>query len=285
MYMSISLFTNKVAAFKVIGSFLFFSFALFAPVAALMVFIVLALGRAHSVGAWFGMWRSQRLTIKYLFSSALIMAVVGYWGFKMAPLHVLIFVSTVIFIFHFFFDEADFYKKEKLEGSLFSSAVPFLLITVYLFSSFLHLPIPPYYYYVAACVVFLYEIIKMKAFTWHFIQTKIVTIFILVCIGTQKGADFVSMAFLMYHYVFWFIYPVYQLHKHKPDERDGFIAILLLMVISSVLVYSGRTWDVSASLSEIVLRSFYIASTVHVFTTAPFATFLGLKDSYYGKAS
>jgi hypothetical protein len=49
----------------------------------------------------------------------------------------------------------------------------------------------------------------------------------------------------------------------------------------SAFIYSIKIWGGQDAPSEVLTRTFYIATIIHVLSTAPFAYFFGLKKSTY----
>jgi hypothetical protein len=75
---------------------------------------------------------------------------------------------------------------------------------------------------------------------------------------------------------------VYKLHKYnKKEERDGLVMILLLMT-STGLYFSIAGENFGERFQELATKSFYIATIIHVLSTAPFGNFFGLAHSQNG---
>ncbi len=222
------------------------------------------------------MWRAGKLNWKFLLYIVFVIVAVSFWAFKVASFKVVVFVGSLLFTFHFLFDEFELQEEKKNLHNILSSVNPAILVILFLLNDFLSLGISFNIFAIIAGSLFLVEILLFKEVNWFFIQTKILTLFVLTAIYIGKATTFVFSIFLLAHYFFWFIYPVYKLHKYKREERDGFIMALILLVMSSLFIYSSRIWTEVDDLGEIATRGFYVASTIHILTTAPFAYYFGL---------
>lgn len=273
--MKVILPIKSFAGFKVIAGLLFFIIALVSPLFAYVSIFMLVLGRAHSLGAWFSMWRAKKLTWVYLTSILIFTSLISWWGFTVASLPVLAFTAYGLFAIHFLFDEFDLQEQKKNISSFVSSVLPLVLTLLYLFDDYLHFSIHITTYLLIASVFLLLEFVYLREINWFVIQTKILTLFVLIAIYIKLGSANVLNLFLLHHYFFWFLYPVYKLHKYKKEERDSFIMMLLIIVVLSIFVYSSKVWGGVDNI-DVSFRSFYIASLVHVILTAPFGYLFGL---------
>lgn len=245
------------------------------PVFTFVSLAVLVMGKAHSLGAWLAMWRANKLNWKFLAYILLVIFFVPLISFKYFSFDALVCFASLLFLFHFLYDEFDFQGERRGVRTIFFSASPAVIITLFVMSSFYHIVIPFLFFVTIFLVLFVVECLLLRELNWFFVQTKIISIFALVSIYHEKSVAFVFSILLIFHYLYWFIYPVYNLHKYKRSERDGLIMILLLVVASSVFIYSTKIWGEPSDLNEMVFRGFYIASIVHIFTTAPFAYYFG----------
>lgn len=84
----------------------------------------------------------------------------------------------------------------------------------------------------------------------------------------------------MFHYFFWFVYPVYKLHKYKRSERDGFIMLLVILLGTSFYLAITNS-HFSPEILQVGIKTFLVATIVHILSTAPFAGALGLKQPLY----
>ena len=271
-------------SFKFFMTLFFFVSAFFLPVLSLVFFIVIALGKSHSMGAWLGMWRAKKMNWR-LFSWILFVTIcVSYWGTQLASFKTVALVSSFFFLFHYLFDEMIFHSKKDTNSthSFFSGLVPFFLVSLFLFSDFLGIKIQTELY-ISLFLFFLACEILFSKISWFFFETKIISLFLIFSIFFDKGTTFVFIILLFSHYFFWLILPIYKLHLYKPEERDSFAIIILLISITSVFIYSSRVWGAPlvAPAESFLVRGFYIASLVHVLTTAPFAYLFGLRRPTY----
>jgi hypothetical protein len=261
--------------FKFIISFFILLFALLFPVVGIITLVILIVGRAHTLGAWMAMWRAGKLTWEYLFWVVVIMAAFSYWGFAVASLEVFGFVAYALFAIHFMFDEFDLQEEKRTHGNILSSLTPFFLTIILLISQFTSTVVPMVILVSIAFAAAVIELLFVKEINWFFFHTKVLTIFILGAASASLSAAFILNVFLLSHYLFWFIYPVYKLHKYKREERDSFIMMLLIIVGLSIFIYSSKIWGGEENI-ELTQRSFYLASIVHVLLTAPFGYLFGL---------
>ena len=273
--MKISLPINNFSFFKVATGTLFLFGTLIFPVALYVPVIILIVGKAHSLGAWMAIWRAGKFTWVYFLWVLIITGGVSFWGSEIAPLATLAFVGYTLFAFHFLFDEFDLQEEVRDFGNVLSSIIPFILTFLFLLNHFFNLHIPLTTFLVIAGVILIPEVLLTKEITWFFIHTKILTLFIICSIFLGSTAITLLNILLVFHYFFWFIYPVYKLHKYKRAERDGFIMMLLIIMIMSIFIYSTKIWG-APEIMDIAMRTFFIASIAHILTTAPFGYLLGL---------
>jgi hypothetical protein len=274
--MKVHLPVNNFAFFKMAIGTAFLAAALVTPLISIYSFaIALMVGRAHSLGAWVAMWRAGKLSWRYIVWMSAIIIAVSYWGLQMVSLNHLLFVTYVLFAFHFFFDEFELQEERRTFTNLLSGAAPLLVMLLFLCRSFLDVAVTMGLMVTTALTFLALEFIYVRELTWFTIHTKILTAFILLSFHLGTSATAVHAVFLTFHYFFWFIYPVYKLHKYKREERDGFIMMLLLIVAASF--YFAITKDsYGPQVYELVIRSFNIGTIVHILATAPFGYLFGL---------
>lgn len=220
-------------------------------------------------------WRAGKFNWMYFTGVLVLTGAVSFWGIKIAPLATLSFVGYTLFAFHFLFDEFDLQEEMRNIGTVLSSANPFILTLLCLCNHFLNLYIPFAVFILIAGTVLILEMLYVAEINWFFVHTKILTLFILTSLFFEISAITILNIFLVFHYFFWFIYPVYKLHKYKRSERDGFIMMLLVLMIMSVFIYSTKIWG-APEIADVALRTFFIASIAHILTTAPFGYLIGL---------
>jgi hypothetical protein len=85
----------------------------------------------------------------------------------------------------------------------------------------------------------------------------------------------------MIHYIFWVAYPVYKLNKYVKEDRDDFIMILTLIILMSAFIYSTKIWTGIDESKDFLTRTFFVATLVHTFSTAPFGYWFGLRRRAY----
>ncbi len=278
--MRINLAFDTFSFFKVCVGSLFLVMALFFPIVITFSWLaVIFVGRTHSLGAWLAMWRAGKLNWKYvLWMFFLIVTLSFFGGWKSMPLPVLQFVTYMFFAFHFFFDEVDLQEEKMTLYNAFSSLVPFLIVSLYIIKSFFNLAIGIDMFGVLFILLLIIEFIHIKEIGWLFIQTKILGVFIFCAIFLGIKPELILDIFLMSHYFFWFIFPVYKLHKYKREERDGLIMMLIFIIGTSVVVgLSGYAYGEEAL--ELSIRAFLIGTLVHVLSTPPFGYLFGLPRS------
>lgn len=267
---------NNFSAFKVLSGIFVLFFGLAFPATTVVTLMILAIGKAHSVGAYLGMWRAGKLNIKLITWITFITALVSYLGVKVADYHTLWLVSVLLFVFHFIYDEIDLQQESFTSINIFLSLTPFALLSYHVVSDFLSSNYNLQLLIILFAGVSFLEFFLIKEINWLYIQTKTISIFSLFAMYLGLGAEYAVSITLLYHYLYWFIFPAYKLHKYNRKERDGFIMMLFIIALTSVFIYSTRVWAIADVQDEIAMRSFFIASSIHVLTTAPFAYFFGL---------
>lgn len=261
-----------------VGAF-YLLLSVLAPVIAFYsFFIALAVGRAHGVGAWIGMWRAKRITWKYVTWVAAISMIVSYWGMQMISTEYLIFFTTFLFAFHFFYDEYELQEQKLVFSNFFAGLTPLVIVWAHLINAYYKLGISITTLALLTVVLLLVEAIYTTEINWFFIQSKIHTLFIWAAILTGLPIQHISGLLLTFHYFFWFVYPVYKLHKYKPDERDGLVMILILITLSS-LYFAITKNNYSLEAYTVAVKVFMVGTIIHILATAPFAELLGLKTS------
>ena len=274
--MKINLPTNTFSFFKFVSGTLFLIVALFSPLVAIYSFFVaLTVGRAHGLGAWLAMWRSGKLNWMYVSWMTIIILLTSFWGLKIASSVTLLFVTYMFFAFHFFFDEFDLQEETRSIGNILSGISPLLLICLFLIKGFFAVSVPINFFVALAVTLLALELIHLKEMNWFFLNTKVLTVFILLSMYLGASAKNILDIFLVFHYFFWFIYPIYRLHKYRPQERDGFIMMLVLLIGAGIYFASTqRTYG--PDVLEFSIRIFMVGTLVHIFSTAPFGYVFGL---------
>ncbi len=273
--MEIYLPTNNFSFLKILLGIPILTSAFFFPILVYIPIIILILGKAHSLGAWIAIWKSGKFNWIYLFWLSFFTISISVWGIKASSVVTLSFISFILFAFHFVFDEFDLQEEQRTLGNALSGVTPFALTFLFLLHdfAFIHLT-TNFFLFITATLIFI-EMFFLQKITWFFVQSKLLTLFILVSFILGSGVTSVLYIFLISHYLFWFIYPVYKLHKYRRSERDGFIMLLLVIVLMSVFVYSTLIWNIPDN-DDFAIRTFFVATILHILTTAPFGYLFGL---------
>ncbi len=280
--MKIYLPTNNFAFFKILSGSLFLVAAITFPTLAAYSFIIaLMVGRAHSLGAWIAMWRAGKFNWKYITWISLLSIVIAFWGLKIvSSLELLAFITYLFFTFHFLFDEFDLQEEERSVQNIIPSISPSILLVLSLCKDYFHLNIHLSVFLIIAAALLAIEFLYVRNINWFFVHMKILTLFILSALFLHVTGSAMLAVFLIFHYAFWFIYPIYKLHKYRREERDSFIMILLLMVSSSVYFSLTRN-SYGDEVFNLVVKSFYIGTIIHILATAPFGYLFGLPRKKY----
>lgn len=276
--MIVNLPVKSFAFFKVIlGCFILF---LSIPISfsGYVYKIAQFLAGAHFLGAYLAMWKAGKLSVKYVIWIIVITLVSSFLVYKTTSIQLLFFLIFGLFYFHFLFDEFDLQEERKSFNNLLSVANPTVLLFLLLFKDFFHLNIGIFVFALVSLHLLAIELIFIKEINWFFIHTKILAIFALVSVFYSVSTFSIWSVTLVYHYIFWFIYPVYKLHKYNREERDGFIMIIIILITIFAFIYSPNNYNIPAVDG---LRLLLIASVVHVLTTAPFGYYFGLPRPKY----
>ena len=280
--MKVHLPLNDFSFFKVVAGFFILAAAVAFPIVRYISIIVIIVGKAHSLGAWIAMWRAGKLNWVFVIWGIIVAVGVSYWAFNLVSLATLALVSFSMFAFHFIFDEFDLQGQERTFTNVLSSFSPFVLAILYLFTEAFKLPITMNEFFLLAIIMFAVELFYIQIINWFFIRTKMLALFILLAMYIGLSSTSVMFIFLIDHYFFWLVYPVYRLHKYNRPERDSFIMILIVIIILSVFIFSGGVpWTpsplgVTALDYIIATKVFFISSIAHILTTPPFSYLFGV---------
>jgi len=265
------------APFKILMGVIFLlSFLLLKEtMSVLAAFISVAVGKAHSMGAWVAMWRAGKLNAKYIAWVLFFIALFTYVGVFVWSLTTLSVFTAIIFLIHFLFDEYILQEEKKTFENLISPIAIFIMFNIYVLEYLNVISFDFTVYLGLVALTFLLELIFVREITWQHINMKILMAFFIFAIYSNLGPMVFTLSILMWHYFFWFIYPVYKLHIYKREERNGFIFILLLLVATSMFIASDPTFQTD-QIKEYYARYFNIITIVHVLSTAPFGFLFGL---------
>lgn len=283
--MKIALPTNEFSFYRLLTECLFFVGVLIFPAIIIFTFsISLILGRVHGVGAWVSMWRAGKLNWTYVTWMFLFSISISYWGLMIAPYFTLSLITYFLFAFHFYYDEFELQGPEQVVPSAIQSVGPFIIAILYLFAQYYKLPIGFETYLLIAVAQLCIELFFVRVINWFFVQMKVLTIFTLAAIALNITATAILGVFLIAHYIFWFVYPVYKLNKYRPAERDGFIMMMALLIATSFF-YTFMYSAVNTGQAEtIIFRVFMVGTIVHIISTPPFGYLFGLtKPKVYPK--
>lgn len=251
------------------------------PILSLYYFLfALVVGKAHAFGAWIAMWRARRFTWKYTLFLLSITIVATVWGSLIASREQLAFFTYTLFAFHFFFDEYQLQDQKLSKNTLFTGFIPYITVTFYLFNEYFAWGISSHIIIAISLALTCIELFFIKSLDWFFIQSKAMSLFIWAAIAIPLSSHAILGVILTYHYFFWFVYPVYKLHKYKREERDGLIMIILL-VISTTTYYAFTKDSYGMDAFYMSVRAFQIGTIIHILSTPPFGYFLGLKKIQY----
>lgn len=273
--MKLNLKLNTFSLFKVLLGSAFLLFAILVPLAGFFAVAVFMVGRTHALGAWLAMWRAKKLNWKYVTILFFMTVVIAYIGLRVVPVKELGYFTYLLFAFHFFFDEFDLQEEKRAFPAMMSAVPPYVTISLYLLSDFFNLLYTFSDFLLLFVLLTIVEFFFVREISWFFVNTKVLSLFILSSIFFHFTSTYISGTLLMFHYLFWFIYPVYKLHKYKREERDGFIMILLLITFTVLYFAAGGNLN-GPDQFEIATRGFMVATIIHIFSTAPFGYFIGL---------
>jgi hypothetical protein len=267
-------------AFKVVaGVLIVASFVIFRDIMLIATpLIAIAVGKAHSLGAWAAMWRANKLNYKYVGCLLVFLLLFTYLGIYVWDLKELTFFTSVLFAFHFMFDEFDL-QEEKREASKLIAPISFwVIVTLYMlqYGGIVNMAFETYAILMLLSVMA--EIIFVKEITWHTVNMKVLQGFLLYFIYFNISGFYFITTILMWHYLFWFIFPVYKVHKYKREDRDGLILMLVIIVITSTF-FAYKQGSNSTDYRDITWRYFNIITIVHILGTAPFAYLFFLPKS------
>lgn len=279
--MQIDLKPTGFPFFKVVVSFVFLISSIFLPLISAVTIFIIFFARVHALGAFFAMWRAKRLTWQYLICVMLMIVGVSYLGVNVLSIYVLSFIAFVTVSFHFIYDEYELQEENRTFENIVLMVGPLLILFLVIFRDFFQIPMSFLFFLAVAGFTFLIEAIYVRKINWIFVSSKVQMLFFLLAIYIGKDITYIIYTLLMLHYVFWLAYPVYKLNKYVKDDRDDFIMMMLLLIFFAAFVYSTSIWGVEGMSKDVSTRIFYIASIVHIFSTAPFAYFFGLKRKSY----
>jgi hypothetical protein len=279
--MKVYLPVQSFSGYKVLAGALYLMSVIFFPVIALYsFFIALLVGRAHGLGAWLGMWRGKRITWKFVVNISLLTILFSYWGAEVVSYEFLTFFTTALFAVHFFFDEYELQEEKISHLNLLAGFTPFITIFIYLIDSYFKLGISLTAILLLSVTLLLVELIHLEKIDWFFVQSKVHLLFVWMAIFQSFSVQAILGVLLTFHYFFWFIFPVYKLHKYKREERDGMIMILLLL-ISTTVYFALTNQGYGEEVYILAVKAFMIGTIIHILSTAPFGYFFGLKKPNY----
>ncbi len=279
--MKVFLPRGTFSSYKIVIGTLFLILVLLFPFLTLyLVPLALLVGKPHLLGAWLGMWRARRITWKYVAWMFFLSLTVSYWGMHVTSPEFLYFFTASLFAVHFLFDEYDLQEQKRTKYNLLAGFTPLFVILVYLFDFYYKFGISLDLVLLMVFVLVSVEVITLKEINWFFVQSKILLLFAIVAILNNFSPQSIIGVLLIFHYFFWFIFPVYKLHKYKKEERDGFIMILLLLVSTS-LYFSTTSPSYGEEMYILAVKVFHIGTIIHILSTAPFGYLFGLKESQF----
>lgn len=273
---------RSFSSFKVVTGFVFLFFTILFPAVGLVsMLIALVVGRAHSLGAWLGMWRAKK--IGYYYGAALTVCsfLFGYWGFKVVEYNFLVYITAVMFAIHYMYDEYDLLQTRMTLRNASSILTPLILIVSYLSIQYYKIEATLMFFILITVCGVLIELVHIDTIDWLFIQTKILIFFFWLMILKNYSAQTVIGILLTFHYFIWFLFPVYKLHKYKREERDPFIVMLIVIVSTTIYLSLTSVEYRGTETFELSMRAFMVGTLLHILFSAPFGYVFGLKKSAY----
>lgn len=283
MYMKIELPIFTFASFKVFTSLLFFlSFVFFRNVTfALVTVAPLLVGKAHALGAWVAMWRAGKLNVEYVLYVTLFIVYFTYLGLFQLTFLELSLLATILFIIHFVYDEYDLQEEKRINQTVVLVVPTAVLIIMYYLEGLGLASITSSFFYIFFMLSSLLEIYFYRKINWFYLNLKVIQVFLLFFFYFNLDTKLYLNTILSWHYLFWFVFPVYKLHKHNREDRDNLIILLLILILTSIF-YMLNIGLLNEEMQDFFGRYFSIVTIVHILSTAPFGYFFGLpKPKYY----
>lgn len=261
--------TSLLGVTLILASIPFLAF----PIQVLMFFMV----NGHFFGALYSIWKSKKFTLLYGISLCLIAIFSFILGFKILPVTVLIFTAHILFFIHFFYDEYFLQGESPSFSNLISICTPSILYAIFLINDFYKFDMAFSEFVLLAAAFLLLELIYTKTFSWFLIYTKFLTVFLLYAIAIGESVFFVSRAFLLFHYLFWFVYPVYKLRAAKPSSALNLGVIVAVLTFVTGTVFLTKIFLIDGTITQVSIQYFQVLSMIHILTTAPFGYLFGLQ--------
>lgn len=281
--MKIELPIFTFASFKVFTSLLFFlSFVFFRNVTfALVTVAPLLVGKAHALGAWVAMWRAGKLNVEYVLYVTLFIVYFTYLGLFQLTFLELSLLATILFIIHFVYDEYDLQEEKRINQTVVLVVPTAVLIIMYYLEGLGLASITSSFFYIFFMLSSLLEIYFYRKINWFYLNLKVIQVFLLFFFYFNLDTKLYLNTILSWHYLFWFVFPVYKLHKHNREDRDNLIILLLILILTSIF-YMLNIGLMNEEMQDFFGRYFSIVTIVHILSTAPFGYFFGLpKPKYY----
>ncbi len=281
--MRVYLPTKSFSFFKVISGFIILALIVCFPVLAKYSFsLALIVGTSHVIGTWVSMYRANKLRWVYVIWIIFLSILLSFWGFKLSPSNSALLgtVTYMLFFMHLVYDEFDLQEEKRNFGNIISSMVPLFTLMMLFVRDFFGSDFNYSLFFIVIAMLLLVEFIYIKEINWFFIQTKLITAFVISFVFLGFGVGMIFSVLLILHYIFWFIYPVYKLHKHKREERDNLIMILLL-IMSVSFYYVIVIFSAGKETTDLITKIFFITTIIHVLSTSPVGYLFGLPRSKY----
>ncbi len=238
----------------------------------------LIIGKAHALGAWFSMYLSNKLNYRYVLSMILIaiLFAILFFGF-IDSVSSVFFVAQIFFIFHFFFDEFDLQEEKRTTTKVFLVSVPTMLLLFFLIIDFFNINfIYNFEIFFVSLVMFSIISFFIKEINWFFTHVVILYLFIFFSLVYVHSASSILILFAVYHYFFWFVYPINKLYKNKKIEKLDSLINFLLIVLVFFLFFEIFNVYLSDDAIDFTMRLFSLGTVIHVLSTAPFGYLFGL---------
>jgi hypothetical protein len=238
----------------------------------------LLVGKAHALGAWVAMWRAGKLNLEYVLYVVLFIVFFVYIGLFLLSLAELSLLTAILFITHFVYDEYDLQEERRAVENLILIVPTTILIILYYLNGLNLLQISQNFFYIFFIASTFLELIFYRKINWFYLNLKVIQFFLLFFFYFQFDTKLYLNTVLTWHYLFWFIFPVYKLHKYNRDERDGLIIILLILILTSIF-FTLNAGVQNEKVQDFFMRYFRIITIVHILSTAPFGYYFGLPRS------
>jgi hypothetical protein len=227
------------------------------------------------------MWRAGKLNVEYVLYVTLFIVYFTYLGLFQLTFLELSLLATILFIIHFVYDEYDLQEEKRINQTVVLVVPTAVLIIMYYLEGLGLASITSSFFYIFFMLSSLLEIYFYRKINWFYLNLKVIQVFLLFFFYFNLDTKLYLNTILSWHYLFWFVFPVYKLHKHNREDRDNLIILLLILILTSIF-YMLNIGLLNEEMQDFFGRYFSIVTIVHILSTAPFGYFFGLpKPKYY----